>query len=292
MSEALRNVVEQRARSFEHALELLYRDSWQEPLQRFRSNFAFRGLSDFGYPLRTSLARMGGPYQELEYHLIRNFRKYARLESAELTDSEWKWVTIGQHHGLPTRLLDWTYSPLVALHFATCDLELFDRDGVVWGVDYVACHEELPERLRQVLDLVGAHVFTIEMLESVTRDLRSFDALANGRSFVAFLEPPSLDSRIVNQYALFSVMPEATAALDTWLVERPGLYRRVTIPRGLKWEIRDKLDQANITERVLLPGMDGLARWLARHYAPGGASASSTDKRVIAGVKGPSRLSA
>ncbi len=258
-----------RARSFEHALELLFQDAWQAPLRRHRSNLAFRGLADAGWVLRSSLSRLGGPYEQLEYHLLRNFRKYAQVEApSELADSEWKWVTVGQHHGLPTRLLDWTFSPLVALHFATADLSRADADGAVWCVDYVCAHEELPRELREVLAAAGAHVLTVQMLESVSRDLRAFDALGREQRFAIFFEPPSLDARLVNQYALFSALPDPSAALEDWLTAHPHLCRRVIVPREVKWEIRDKLDQANITERVLFPGLDGLARWLSRHYAP------------------------
>ena len=63
-------------------------------------------------------------------------------------------------------------------------------------------------------------------------------------------------------------MSSPTARLDEWLAERPGLARRIVIPAGLKWEVRDKLDQGNITERVLFPGLDGLSLWLRRYYTP------------------------
>jgi hypothetical protein len=81
-----------------------------------------------------------------------------------------------------------------------------------------------------------------------------------------FLEPPSLDRRIVNQFALFSLMSSPRATLDDWLARRPGIVRRILIPASMKWEIRDKLDQANVNERVLFPGLDGLSRWLTRYY--------------------------
>ena len=45
------------------------------------------------------------------------------------------------------------------------------------------------------------------------------------------------------------------------------ICRKVVIPAAIKWEVRDKLDQCNITERVLFPGLDGLSRWLHRHYS-------------------------
>jgi hypothetical protein len=254
-----------RVSSWSELHERLFDDSWNEELGRYRSNFAFRGRWDAAENLVTSLIRLGGEARTLERHLLRNFRKYAASDAVPV-DSSWNWLALAQHHGLPTRLLDWTYSPDVALHFATAKREAFDRDGAVWMVDYVRAHQEAPRKLRRCLEAEGANVFTTEMLGTVAGDLAEFDLV--GEDFVVFVEPPSFDERIVNQYALFSLMAGADSSLDRLLERHPELVRRIVIPAELKWEVRDKLDQANITERVLFPGLDGLSRWVARYYAP------------------------
>jgi hypothetical protein len=256
-----------RVSSWNELQERLYEGSWQDGLRRFRSSYAFRGMLDVNEDLVTGLARLGGPFEQTEPHILRAFRKYARPEEAAGT-SLWNWLALAQHHGLPTRLLDWTYSPFVALHFAVETMETFDRDGVVWCVDYVKANGLLPQVLKDVAARECAGVFTAEMLDEAADSLAKFDELGKSEPFVVFLEPPSLDARIVNQFALFSLMSSPTARLDHWLERRPDLYRRLIVPKALKWEVRDKLDQANVTERVLFPGLDGLSMWLKRYYTP------------------------
>ncbi len=246
----------------------LYENTWNPELRRFRSNYVYRGMGDGSEDLRTSLMRLGGNLREVEAHLLRNFRKYARRDAVR-EETVWDWLALAAHHGLPTRLLDFTYSPYVALHFATCDLEQFARDGVIWCVNYVDAHRLLPRRLRMALSRERSNAFTVEMLSAVVGSLGELEKLA-AREFAVFLEPPSLDERIVNQFALFAMMSSPEARLDEWLRGggRTSLLRRIFIPAELKWEARDKLDQANITERVLFPGLDGLSDWLRRHYMP------------------------
>lgn len=252
--------------SWDQLQDELFADSWNDDLKRFRSRFAFRGLSDSTYRLETTLMRLGGRYAELERHMLRNFKKYAHRNVVE-RDSLWHWLSVAQHHGLPTRVLDWTYSPFIAMHFATANINKYDRDGVIWAVNYVKAHELLPPKLRAWVEEEGANVLTVELLSQEVNSLAELDALAS-KNVLVFFEPPSIDDRIVNQYAFCSVMSDPCLVLDDWLKLHPDIYRRIIIPASLKWEIRDKLDQSNVNERVLFPGMDGLSLWLKRHYSP------------------------
>lgn len=252
--------------SWDELQQALFADSWNDALGRYRSRYAFRGLSDADYSLETTLMRLGGSYAGLERHLLRNFKKYAHKRVVE-RDSLWHWLAVAQHYGLPTRLLDWTYSPFIAMHFATANIEKSHIDGVIWAVNYVKAHQLLPEVLLQKLEQEGANILTVEMLSEVITSLAELDEVAHDQVAI-FFEPPSIDDRIVNQFAFCSVMTTPEMALDAWLHGHPETGRRIIIPAGLKWEIRDKLDQSNITERVLFPGLDGLSRWLKRHYSP------------------------
>ncbi len=270
-----------QAASWTDLIEQLYAGSWMEPLQRFRSPYVFRGMSRINFELYSGLLRLAGSSGEarrLEPHLLRSFRKYAQAE-AVAGRSIWRWIALAQHHGLPTRLLDWTWSPLVALHFATDNIADYDWNGMVLAVDTNRARAFLPGKLKKVIEKEATGVFSVEILDEVAGSLPIFDELHDER-FVAFLDPPSLDARIVNQFAAFSVMNDAGARLDQWLEQHPDLYRIIEIPAGLKWEVRDKLDQANVAERTLFPGLDGLCRWLTRYYTPRKSEAASKPKLV------------
>jgi FRG domain len=265
-----------RPASWLELLDLLLAGSWNPSLGRFRSPYAFRGHARADEDLSSGLLRLaaGRPdVARLELHLLRNFRKYAYGEAEG--GSIWQWLAVAQHRGLPTRLLDWTYSPFVALHFATANLARMNEDASVWAINFVEANRHLPARLRRMLATEGSDTATVDMLAPFGT-LTAFDRLSK-RPFVVFLEPPSLDPRIVNQFALFSLMSNPSATLDGWLASHPELVRRIIIPASLKWEIRDNLDQANINERVLFPGLDGLSRWLTRYYWAKPSSAPPTN---------------
>ncbi len=254
-------VTETRARSWRDVEDWLDDSAWAQHQDAPRPTLVYRGMSSASLTLATSLERRGLGFAQRERHLFRNWRKYA-FRHGHSDWSDWYWLSLARHYGLPTRLLDWTFAPLIALHFAT--LRRPDEPALIWAVDHSRVHEALPDEYRTELQDEGATVFTVEMLSRLAPRL---DRFGGGRSDVAlFFEPPSLEERIVNQSAVFSVMSSPSASFQDWLRLHPDAARRLVITPEAKVETREHLDQNGINERLLFPGLTGLAAYLTRYY--------------------------
>jgi hypothetical protein len=270
-----------RVTTWQEMEEQLFYDSKWDELDRFRTKYLFRGLSSSEYKLETTIQRMQAdpPIDRKELLLLRQFQKYAHRDVIE-RDTIWHWLSIANHHGLPTRLLDWTNSPFVALHFATANAERFGSDGVVWAVNFAKIHKLLPEELTAALDETpGANVFTVAELAKAVNKLEDLEKMNRGKEFMVIFEPPSIDDRIVNQYALLTAMSNVNTIPGDWLENLgPEYCRKIVIDKKLKPEIRDRLDMMNMTERVFFPGLDGLTLWLRRYYGPSLHKKNKEDK--------------
>lgn len=238
-------------------------------VQRYRSSFLYRGLPNEEYRLETSLQRnCKNKSSETENCILRNFTKYAATEDSQLKDSIWRQMIVGQHHGLPTRLLDWTYSPLTGLHFATSGENLDNMDQhncVIWKIDIEELNSLLPPKFQDMLDSENAFLFTTDMLEKLVSDLEEYDHECRKDSMV-LIEPPSIDQRIINQYSYFSIIPNQITDIEKFLMDRTKNTVKYVIDKKLRWRVRDMLDHMNINERIMYPGLDGLSAWLKRHY--------------------------
>jgi len=278
--------------SWENLLDLLFSNelTWNDELRMHRSKYVFRGLPSDKFTLTTSLQLTSKAdmkhCRSIEEHIIRNFQRYAHTYATDMHQNIFNWLSLAQHNGIPTRLLDWSQSPLVALYFATIYAQYDSQDGVIVCINPTLCSEYIPLNMRD--EKRNFNVFSAEQLEmrircsdhfvlsalkgvnlqvSSTRPVAIMDLehLSND-PFVVFLEPPSLDERIINQCALFSILSKPDMLMDDWIARYPQVCRRIVIPAKMKSEIRDKLDHSNMNEKVMFPGVDGIAQFLGRYY--------------------------
>ncbi len=262
-------ITETRIETMQQLMEMMAVQEYRPELKRHRDLHIYRGERNAAFTLSTSLSRnCKSLSRQLEMPMIQNFTKYAVLEEPMIEGNVWKQMILGQHHGFPTRLLDWSFSPLMALHFAVSeqDLDQMDaHDAVVWRIDVHELHDRLPEKYRKIMKKYSTTVFSVDMLREACETPAQYDEDMQENCMLV-IEPPSLDRRIISQYSFFSVVPLGMKDIEKFLDVNTHKTARYVIDKNLRWQIRDFLDHQNITERMVYPGMDGLSQWLGRHY--------------------------
>lgn len=252
--------------NFKELQDVIFKDCFDPKTMRYRDNCIYRGIEDISFSLNPKLNRICAHNLNLEEAVIRSFRKYGYADIKD-TGSFWQVLAMGQHYGLPTRLLDWTYSPFVAAHFATENINAYNQDGAIYTLDLGEAQKQLPEVLKKELAVHDTQIFTISLLDKHAENLKEFEALSEEPFFI-FYEPASGSDRMANQYALFSMCSKTDVSFEELLEKNcEESLKKIILPKEAKLEIRDKLDYINISERLIYPGLDGICRWITRRYA-------------------------
>ncbi|MBA4802526.1 MAG: FRG domain-containing protein [Euryhalocaulis sp.] len=193
--------------------------------------WVFRGQSQ-KWALLPSVGRLDQYKPEREIHLLEEFKRSA-LANLDRRDfhSDWDWLSLAQHHGLPTRLIDWTTNPLVAGYFACQPSPRGKRDGLVIAVEARAIGFYRPNDPEEV------DPFKIE-------DNR-------------FLYPSALAQRITAQRGLFSIHANPK---KRWIMKNH--IKRFEIPGKLKTDFQRMFFSMGIDAACLMTDLDGLAQTL------------------------------
>lgn len=256
-----------RPRVVQHDVE-----SWEDFVRLVSSwdgfrNWCFRGQADARWPLLSSLSRQISvskvcepAWERQEDRIRRIFQRKSHLFLDALpADDQLEWLALMQHHGAPTRLLDFTWSPYVAAFFA---LERATDHAAVWALNLPLLWE-LHERHR-----FGG----IQVSDADPRDADSFKQYyqSNRYRFAWQGDPFRMPQRVVAQSGTFLVTSHLGATVDDILAGYPGsgelLIKLVLHTRNLRAHAMAALYSMNITNATLFPGLDGLARSMAYEF--------------------------
>ena len=263
-------IKEVRITTLEELLPIFTEQEYRKDLDRNRSPFVYRGMCNASWKMYTSLERNCKDKQALlEPAILENFAKYAINDDPNICTSVWRQMIVGQHYGLPTRLLDWTQSSLVALNFSVTEenlAEMDKHDCAVWRINMSELIKKLPTHYQEAVNRKNSTIFTVDMLKDLTgNNLKQYDQ-DMGEGAMVIIEPPSINQRIINQYSFFAVVPMGIHDIEKFLDDHTEDTVKYVIDKNLRWRVRDMLDQLNMSERIVYPGLDGLSRWIARRY--------------------------
>jgi hypothetical protein len=234
-------------------------DSWEEFLQAITStrysNWAFRGERDERWPLYSAISRyfrnFGVHIQawpEQERRILRIFKRKAHVYLAQPPDpdDDFQWLALMQHHGAPTRLIDFTWSPYVAAFFA---LERTLGDGVVWAMNPARLASSRVPRRSKVDPRVKGN-FRKHFLKGTER-------------FIWMGEPQTMNRRLIAQSATFALPGVLDAPVEEILSGYPeseNILAKFILPNHVREVGMRELYRMNITYASLFPDLDGLAK--------------------------------
>jgi len=245
--------------------------SWQEVkdlLNKFDHNWIFRGQEDSSWGLQTSLERWAekegySDYEFFEKIFLEEFKRGAKryLSSLiHLPENTLEWLSLMQHHGCPTRLLDFTKSPYVAAFFALEDCK--ENGCAIWCVESNWCketavknfnkeHIKKEEQISIVCDFAEERIFKVLFWEDPKAVKMIFP-----------VSPLYSNERIDMQQGLFlcqgsnETFEENVKAMDSFY---DYIIKIIISPKVRKEAIID-LNKMNINNATLFPGLDGYAR--------------------------------
>jgi|SRR5579859_4938018 len=240
-----------------------------EELNKLPNHFVYRGHADADWQLESSLERIigeswsGEAARKFEDHSLDRFRSKFHLYDREniRPESKLAWLCIMQHYGVPTRLLDFSESPYVALYFA---LEAYDprmkRDIAVFAIDYTAIME------RSIQYIADKDAGFKESRRSVHENQdKLFDVVVDEQAYdVAWVaEPRQFNARLDRQAGSFLLSGNPARRIKE-ILELPT-YHGVQV---LKYQISGELyasifallRKMNVTSKSLYGDLEGLAR--------------------------------
>lgn len=206
----------------------------------------FRGVTNSDFELRPSIGRVNHTFDvELkifEKKILDDFKLRVKSQLLNTPENEWEWLALAQHHGLPTRLLDWSSSPLNALFFATRPVYCEASGGIKEAES-------------------DAAVYALHICEYL--NIEEIDPFCESCKPTGLFYPTHVSPRITGQAGLFTIQHEPDVSLDILVSDIEALYiTKFVFDSDLVLEIQKKLYRLGLRESTLFPDLDGISREL------------------------------
>lgn len=245
-------------------------------LNSYPNSFAFRGQANSDWPLISSLERIvpdSKKRRKVEEFTLKEFIKKFPLYSGDIDKPENKlsWLSLMQHYGIPTRLLDFTTSPYVALYFAIENLIPNDSGSIsIYAIDYDQLVRKSCEYVKESTDLIDKYSENFaekceEAFENIL-ERSSYDVLW-------FVDPMQLNDRIEKQSGTFLISGSFNKNIDELIrsiVYKEVVIEEIIIPQRYLESIYSLLRKMNLGPKNIYGNIEGLAKHLqlqAKIYA-------------------------